>query len=204
MILSWLERATIQLPKQSAMSLQIVKRQFNVTEYNRMAETGILSEDDRVELIEGEIIEMSPIGSRHAACVRRLDALFNRQLAGAAQVSAQNPILLDEYSEPQPDIALLKPRHDFYAEAHPLPSDVWLIVEVADTSIEYDRKVKAPLYAQAGIPEMWLVNLAEETIEVYTQPENGAYQKAGSFARGDSFSSTIFRELRLSVEDILG
>lgn len=186
------------------MSLQIVKRQFNVTEYNRMAETGILSEDDRVELIEGEIIEMSPIGSRHAACVRRLDALFNRQLAGVAQVSAQNPVLLDEYSEPEPDIALLKSRDDFYAEAHPLPFDVLLIVEVADTSAEYDRKVKAPLYAQAGIPEMWLVNLPEEIIEVYTQPENGAYQNRHRFARGDSFSSTTVRELRLSVEDILG
>lgn len=186
------------------MSLQIVKRQFKVTEYNRMAETGILSEDDRVELIEGEIVEMSPIGSRHAACVRRLDAFFNKQLGGVVQVSAQNPILLDEYSEPEPDIALLKPRSDFYAEAHPLPADVLLIVEVADTSVEYDRQVKAPLYAQAGIPEMWLVNLPAEIIEVYTQPENGAYKKHDQFARGGSFTSTIVHELKLSVEDILG
>jgi Uma2 family endonuclease len=190
--------------KQTAMSVQIVKRQFNATEYNRMAETGILSEDDRVELIAGEIVEMSPIGSRHAACVRRLDALFNRRLGGVAQVSAQNPIRLDDYSEPEPDIALLKPRSDFYAEAHPLSSEVLLIVEVADTSVEYDRQVKAPLYARAGIPEMWLVNLPEEMILVYTQPENGAYQSHKQFVRGDSLSSTTIPELTLSIEDILG
>ena len=194
---------TIEI-KQTAMSVQIVKRQFNVTEYNRMAETGILSEDDRVELIEGEIVEMSPIGSRHAACVRRLDALFNRRLGGMVQVSAQNPILLDDYSEPEPDIALLKPRSDFYAEAHPLPSEVLLVVEVADTSVEYDRQVKAPLYARAGIPEMWLVNLPEEMILVYTQPENGAYQNHRQFMQGDSFSSTTIPDLTLSIEDILG
>ncbi|HYY57826.1 MAG TPA: Uma2 family endonuclease [Pyrinomonadaceae bacterium] len=186
------------------MSVQIIKRQFNVTEYNRMAETGILSEDDRVELIEGEIIEMSPIGSRHAACVRRLDATLNQRLGGVAQVSAQNPILLDDYSEPEPDVALLKPRSDFYAEAHPSPSDVLLIVEVADTSVEYDRQVKAPLYARAGIPEMWLVNLPEEMIEVYARPENGAYRSREEFTRGQSLSSTTIPDLKVNVEDILG
>src|SRR2546423_2999261 len=109
------------------MSVQVERRHFKVNEFDRMAETGILSEDDRVELIEGEIIKLSPIGSRHAACVRRLDALFNQRLGGAAQVSAQNPILIDEYSQPEPDVALLKPRADFYSEAHPGANDVLLI-----------------------------------------------------------------------------
>lgn len=169
-----------------------------------MAETGILSEDDRVELIEGEIIEMSPIGSRHAACVRRLDALFNQRLGGAAQVSAQNPVLIDEYSQPEPDVALLKPRDDFYSEAHPGASDVLLIVEVADTSVEYDRQVKAPLYARASIGEMWLVNLQADVLEVYTRPENGAYRDERHLAKGDSVSLTAIPGLTIAVEEILG
>src|SRR5437868_9780751 len=106
------------------MSHQLARRWFTASEFNRMAEAGILSEDDRVELIEGEIVEMSPIGSRHAACVRRLDALFNRMLGEAAQVSAQNPILIDDYSQPEPDVALLKPRADYYSEEHPAARDV--------------------------------------------------------------------------------
>lgn len=169
-----------------------------------MAEAGILSEDDRVELIEGEIIEMSPIGSRHAACVRRLDALFNRSLGGAAQVSAQNPVLIDDYSQPEPDIALLKPRGDFYSEEHPSARDVLLVVEVADTSVEYDRQVKAPLYARAGVVEMWLVNLHADTVEVYTRPENGAYRDRRRFTRGDSILLTGIPGLTVHIEEILG
>jgi len=186
------------------MSVQVERRHFSVSEYDRMAETGILSEDDRVELIEGEIIETSPIGSRHAACVRRLDALFNERLGGAAQVSAQNPVLLDDYSQPEPDVALLKPRSDFYSKEHPAARDVLLIVEVADTSVEYDRQVKAPLYARAGVVEMWLVNLHADVLEVYTRPENGTYRDRKEFARGDSISLTGIPGLTVGVEEILG
>ena len=186
------------------MSVQVERRHFSVSEYNRMAETGILSEDDRVELIGGEIVEMSPIGSRHAACVRRLDALLNRELKGAAQVSAQNPVLLDDYSQPQPDVALLRPRSDYYSEEHPTARDVLLVVEVADTSVEYDRQVKAPLYARAGVAEMWLVNLHEDAVEVYTRPEGGTYRESRQFTRGDSISLTTIPGLAVNVEDILG
>ncbi|MBC7931316.1 MAG: Uma2 family endonuclease [Rubrivivax sp.] len=186
------------------MSVQIERRHFSVNEFDRMADAGILSEDDRVELIEGEIIEMSPIGSRHAACVRRLDALFNRRLGGAAQVSAQNPVLIDDYSQPEPDVALLKPRADYYSEEHPSARDVLLIVEVADTSVEYDRQVKAPLYARAGVVEMWLINLHAEVVEVYTQPDNGAYRDRKQFTRGDSISFSGIPGLTISVEEILG
>lgn len=186
------------------MSVQVERRHFSVTEYRRMAETGILSEDDRVELIEGEVIEMSPIGSRHAACVRRLDALFNQRLGGAAQVSAQNPILIDDFSQPEPDVALLKPRPDYYAEEHPSACDVLLVVEVADTSVDYDRQVKAPLYARAGIGEMWLVNLQDDAVEVYTRPENGTYRDRKRFARGDSISLNALPGLTVGAEEILG
>jgi Uma2 family endonuclease len=169
-----------------------------------MAETGILSEHDRVELIEGEIFEMSPIGSRHAACVRRLDALFNQRLGGAAQVSVQNPVLVDEYSQPEPDIALLRPRADYYAEEHPSARDVLLVVEVADTSVEYDRQVKAPLYARARVGEMWLVNLRDDALEVYTRPENGEYRDRQQFKKGDSVTLAAIPGLTVKVEDILG
>jgi len=189
---------------EESMSVQVERRHFSVSEYNRMAETGILSEDDRVELIEGEIIEMSPIGSRHAACVRRLDALFNRELQGAAQVSAQNPILIDDYTQPEPDVALLKPRSDYYSEAHPAASDVLLVVEVADTSVEYDRQVKAPLYARAGVGEMWLVNLQEDAVEVYTRPESGTYRERKQLTRGDSITLTAVPGLTFTIEEILG
>jgi len=189
---------------EGSMSVQVERRHFSITEYKRMAETGILSEDDRVELIEGEVVEMSPIGSRHAACVRRLDALFNQRLGGAAQVSAQNPILIDDYSQPEPDIALLEPRGDYYSEEHPAARDVLLVVEVADTSVEYDRQVKAPLYARAGIGEMWLVNLQEDVLEVYTRAENGAYRDRKLLKKGDSVTLTAIPGFTVNIKDILG
>src|SRR5919106_2349460 len=116
------------------MSVQVLRRRFTVDEYYRMAEAGILHEDDRIELIEGEIVEMSPIGSRHAACVKRLIGLFSRQVGPeSATLGVQDPIHLGEYSEPQPDIALIHPRPDFYVSAHPGPADILLLIEVADT-----------------------------------------------------------------------
>lgn len=135
------------------MAVQLLKRLFTVAEYHRMAEAGILGEDDRVELIEGEIVGMTPISSRHAGQVNRLVRLFTQRLGGRAILSVQNPIRLGEHSEPQPDVALLRPRPDFYATAHPGSEDVLLVIEVADlsacdaqagTSAAYDREVKPP------------------------------------------------------------
>ncbi len=120
-----------------------------------MAEVGLLSEDSRVELIEGEIIEMSPIGSTHGGTVNRSSKLLHRELDDIAIVSVQNPVHIDDFSEPQPDLALLKPRKDFYSNSHPTPEDVLVVIEVADASVYYDRNVKPPLYARAGIPEAW-------------------------------------------------
>jgi len=186
------------------MSVQIARHWFTVAEYNRMGETGIFSEDDRVELIEGEIIEMSPIGERHAACVDALAELFREQLQRQVIVRVQNPIQLGNYSEPQPDVALLKRRDDFYRRAHPTSQDVLLVVEVAETTLEYDRQIKAPLYAQAGIEELWIVNLADEQIEIYAQPANGAYQSQRQAGRGETINSPGTFNLTLSVDEILG
>lgn len=186
------------------MSVQITRRHFNTAEYYRMTEAGILSEGDRVELIDGEVVEMSPIGSRHAACVDRLNKLLNMLIAEDVIVRVQNPIVIDDYSEPQPDISLLRPRPDFYAQRHPQPTDVLLVVEVADSSTQFDREIKLPLYAQAMLPEVWLVNLPSDTVELYSQPINGAYQISRTLKRGESLVSTAVSNLSLDVAAILG
>jgi Uma2 family endonuclease len=187
------------------MAVQLLKRRlFTVEEYYRMAEAGIISKDERVELIEGEIVAMAAIGSRHAACVDRLNYFLSQRVGGRALVRVQNPIRLDQFSEPQPDIALLRPRADFYAFAHPGPADVFLVVEVADTSAGFDRDVKIPLYARAGIPEAWLVDLTGDYIMVYRKPSVQVYQDVQHLQRGQSLSPEAFPDLIMAVEDILG
>ncbi len=186
------------------MSVQLAKRYFNVTEYYRMAEAGILTAADRVELIAGEIVKMSPIGLRHAACVGRLTELFGRGLNQTAIVWVQNPIQLDEYSEPQPDVTLLKRRADFYAGAPAMPPDVLLVIEVADTTAMSDRNVKVPLYARAGIPEVWLIDLPQDLIEIYAQPADGVYQTQRQARRGEQVTAETISQLMLSVDDVLG
>lgn len=186
------------------MSLQIAKRPFTADEYERMAEAGILTEDDRVELIEGEIIEMSPIGHPHAGRVNRLNQLFNSRAAGAYVVAVQNPVRLDDYSEPEPDVALLRPRRDFYSNAHPTPADVLLLIEVADTSYDYDRYVKLPLYARSGIAEVWLVDLSRGAVEVFTQPSGGEYQSSRTISPGESLAPRQIPQLNVTLADIIG
>jgi Uma2 family endonuclease len=186
------------------MSVQVEKWVFTVDEYHRMSQAGILSDDDRVELIEGEIIKMSPIGKLHASCVKRLNAILNRRVGQFAIISVQDPIQLNEHSEPEPDIALLKLRDDYYSQQLPTAKDVVLIIEVADTSVEYDRNVKLPLYARAGIAESWLANLPAEKVEVHSEPVNGIYQQVRELRRGDSISPEALPTLALKVEEILG
>src|SRR5712691_8613860 len=141
------------------METEVTKKLFTVDEYYRMAEAGILNEDSRVELIEGEIIEMSPVGSRHAACVARAIKLFVTQLGERVLLNAQNPVRLSNITEPQPDILLLKPRADFYSSRHPVGEDTYLVLEVSDTTLRYDRDRKVPLYAKSGVPEVWIEHL---------------------------------------------
>jgi Uma2 family endonuclease len=186
------------------MSVQVLRRRFTVDEYYRMAEAGILHEDDRIELIEGEIVEMSPIGSRHAACVKRLIGLFSRQVGPeSATLGVQDPIHLGEYSEPQPDIALIHPRPDFYASAHPGPADILLLIEVADTSVEYDRGIKIPLYSRAGIREYWIVDLAGESVEVYRDPSPDRYRLIRLLKHGDRIAPEAFPDVEIAIDDVL-
>lgn len=186
------------------MAVQLRRHMFTVKEYHRMAEAGIFGEDDRVELLEGEIVEMTPIGSGHAACVDRLTHLLVERVRGRAIVRVQSPIRLGQHSEPQPDLAVLKPRSDFYAKAHPGPEDVLLIVEVAETSADSDRAVKVPLYARAGIPEVWLVDLTEVRIEVYSGPMPQGYQEFQTVRSGQRLSPRTVPDVELAVEAVLG
>lgn len=151
------------------------KHLISVDEYYRMAEVGLLAPDARVELIEGEIIDMVPPGSRHARTVDHLTRLFILAVGDRAIVRSQNPSRLDRRSEPQPDLALVAPRADEYGESHPEPADTLLIVEVSDSSLGFDRDVKLPLYARHGIPEVWIVDLQHSELHVYRSPHEGRY-----------------------------
>ena len=186
------------------MNGQVARRVFNRAEYHRMGEAGIFSEDDRVELLDGEIIEMSPIGSRHAGCVDQLSQLFSRRLGAKAIVRTQSPIVLNDYSEPQPDISLLKPRDDFYRRQHPGPAEVLMVVEVMDRSADDDRARKVPAYAHARIPEVWLVDLGGDVIDVHRSPAGGTYRDVVRYRRGQRLSIASFPGKTFRVAEILG
>jgi Uma2 family endonuclease len=186
------------------MSRKLAKRWITADEYERMGEAGVFPPDARLELIEGGIYEMSPIGSPHAACVKFLSALLHRLFGENLIVSTQDPIRLNDFSEPQPDVALLCWRDDFYRDAHPTPADVLLVVEVADSTVETDRRVKIPLYARAGIPEVWLVNIPEERIEIYSDPEGESYGQIKRFGRGRRARSRTLEGLSVGVDEVLG
>lgn len=185
------------------MALELKRRLFTVEEYYRMAAAGILAEDDRVELIEGEIVEMTPIGRRHAACVDRLNYLFSQALRDKAVVRVQGPIRLGKRSEPQPDLVLLRWRPDFYASVDPTPADVLLLVEVADTTAGTNRQVKIPLYARNGIPEVWLIDLQQQTITTYLDPSTSGYRTARVVQGNEKLAPTAFPDHLLAASDIL-
>ena len=161
------------------------RHRWTVAKYHRMMETGLLSKADRVELIEGELIAMAPIGSPHGGEVNYLVRCFAPLMAQDKIVLAvQNPVTLPDDSEPQPDIAVLRWRDDFYRKSHPLPENVLLIIEVADTTTQYDRDIKIPLYARHHIPEVWLIDLQQRRLESYRQPEQGEYCQVNFFSKG--------------------
>ncbi len=158
------------------MQAAVKKRLFNREEYHLMGEMGILKEK-HIELINGEIVNMSPIGSKHAAHVDKIVALFSQFIQGKAILRIQSPFVLDSLSEPEPDVMLLQPRKDFYSDKHPGANDISLLIEVAQSSLDYDREVKLPLYASAAIPEVWIVNLQDYVLEIYSHPKENAYAK---------------------------
>jgi Uma2 family endonuclease len=180
----------------------IKKRRFNVHEYHRMAETGILTPDDRVQLLDGEVVVMAAVGSRHAAVVTRLNYLFT-DIGKTHLVRIQQPVRLGEWSEPEPDVSILEPRTDFYDSAHPTPEDTLLVIEVSLSTLRLDREVKLPLYAAAGIAECWIVNLEADRIEVSREPGPEGYGEMQPRSRGESITPVALPEVVVAVDDII-
>jgi Uma2 family endonuclease len=175
---------------------------FNVDQYYRMAEAGILNEDARVELIEGDIIRMAPIGPPHASTVDQLARILTLQ-AGSLVVRTQGPVRLSSTSEPEPDIALLKQKPGSYRDAHPGPEDILLLIEVADTTAGNDRNVKLPLYARYGVPEVWLIDLQAGRLEMYREPSGSTYVRCVRSAPDEVVSPEAAPQIRINLADIL-
>jgi Uma2 family endonuclease len=187
----------------AASTTELKRRLFTIDQYHQMITSGVLTEGDRVELIDGEILEMVAIGSKHGAQVKRLNRLLSGLLESSVLVSVQDPVELGPRSEPQPDVALLRWRADFYETSHPQASDVYLLIEVADSTLDYDRSVKALLYSRSDIFEYWIVNLQDNVIEVHRQPSQSGYQLIQSYQRGIDIEIMALPGLGLTVDRIL-
>jgi Uma2 family endonuclease len=186
------------------MAVDYQRYRFTVDEYYRMAEAGIFDEDSRVELIEGEIIQMPPIGPVHQDSVDSTNVTFVRRFSDVARVRVQGPIRLGIRNEPEPDICLLRIRPEPYRASHPGPDDVLLVVETADTTLAADRRLKLPMYARAGIPEVWLVDLPNDVVHVYREPFEDGYRVIQTLRRGDRVAPLAFPDRELDVSDLLG
>lgn len=185
------------------MEIEATRRLFNVEEYHRMAEVGVLAPDDRVELIEGEVLRMSPMGRLHAACLMRINRILTLAFSGRLVVAPQLPLRLDDYSEPEPDLMLLAWRDDFYASSAPRARDTVLVVEISDTTLDFDRGVKLPRYAASGVCEVWILDLDSNLLRTYGAPSGGSYAVTRALTSGARVSIAAFPELEFEVDDLL-
>ncbi len=181
----------------------VTRHRFTADDVERMVHAGVLRPDDRVELIEGELVDMVPIGWAHQACVDRLTEFFVRRLAGRALVRVQGPLRLSEQSVPQPDLALLRPDETYYAHGGPTAGDVFLVIEVSDTTLAYDRDVKVPLYARHGVPEVWVIDLTGERVLVYRDPGTEGYRVSREERPGGLLEPFRVPGLRVPVAELL-
>ena len=183
----------------------VMRHKLNVDEYYRMADAGILGEDDRVELIDGELIDMGPIGTDHAVTVNGLNKALVMACGDRAIVSVQNPLRLNPLNEPQPDFSVLRPRAgDFRTGERPTPAEILLVVEVSDSSLRFDRKVKLPLYASFGIQELWIVDLVQRQLDVYRRPQQDGYAETASFGPGDTAALWLGSEIKVPLARVFG
>jgi Uma2 family endonuclease len=185
------------------MPVAVTRRRFTADDYQRMGQAGILRAEDRVELIDGEIVTMTPIGSRHCASVDRATRAFVMKAGDSAIVRVQGSVRLDFYTEPEPDLVLLRPRADFYSSAHPGAADILLIAEIAETSIDYDRDVKSRVYARSGVQEYWLADLNENVLTACSVPDGSTYRNVRRHTRGQSLAPQLLPECVVSTEDLL-
>lgn len=188
---------------QRSMAINTPKRRFSVEEYHRLALSGILKEEDKVELVQGEIVEMSPIGPKHASTVTRIVRLLTEIFRDQYLISPQNPIQLGLDSEPEPDIVILKEKADFYATRHPKAEEVVFIIEVADSTLQYDKEVKLALYAQSGIAEYWIVDLQAHQLMIHSFPDGNTYQQLKCFQSGEDVFSTLLPNT-IALVDVMG
>lgn len=186
------------------MAVQLTRRRFSVDDYYAMLRAGILAEDDRVELLDGEIVVMPPIGPEHAETVEDVCDRLSQRLGDRVRVRSQNPVHLGQFDEPEPDLAVVRRRPEGYRAHHPGPSDIILLIEVADTSLSTDRAIKMPLYARAGIPEAWIIDLRQERVLVHREPTPEGYRLISSARRGERLSPLAFPDCELAVDDLLG
>ncbi len=199
------------------MVVQLERKRFTTTDFQQMIDSGILQEGEPYELLNGEVIRKTDypaypfsqativgIGKRHAASTKRINAVLTDRLRGQAIVGVQDPVHLDEYSEPQPDISILKLNPDFYLSEHPKPDEIYLLIEVSDTTLEVDRTVKLPLYAKAGVIEVWIVNLQDAQIEVYRQPIDDTYAVTQIMKVGQMLTIAALPDVTIAVDAILG
>ena len=182
----------------------LAEHRFNVQDYYRLAETGVLRPDARLELLEGRIIERSLIGPPHGGVVNRLSRILHQLAPGHWLVTVQNPLRLGDYSEPEPDLLLLRESPTAYGDRHPRPEDVYLLVEVSDTTLRYDREEKIPAYGRAGVPEVWIVDLNEARVEVYREPNFTGYGSRSIFEPGDTIAPQAFPSAVIQVAELFG
>jgi Uma2 family endonuclease len=185
------------------MAVEVERRLLTVEEFNQIIETGIFHEDERIELINGELIRMAPIGHSHGGQVKRSVRILSGSIGDRALLSVQDPVELPDLSEPQPDVMLLRPRDDDYSRSNPTATDVLLLIEVADTSLTYDRDVKGPMYAEAGIMDYWLLNIVDGQLLVFREPTPTGYASVQALGRGDSVTPLAFPDLTIQVSDLL-
>ncbi|MEO8072501.1 MAG: Uma2 family endonuclease [Acidobacteriota bacterium] len=176
---------------------------FSVDEYYKMIELGMLKDYEKAEIIEGELIQKTPIGNKHSAVVEKLNEILRDRLGKSVSLRNQQPVRFGDYNEPEPDLSVLQRREDFYFEHKPVPKDIILLIEVSDATLKYDRDVKLPLYAEAEVAEVWIVNLVSEIVEVHQKPSVGIYQLTKIFKRGEQVKSEVLPELKLEVDEIL-
>ncbi|MCU0503272.1 MAG: Uma2 family endonuclease [Anaerolineae bacterium] len=190
-------------PERMEPLMSALRRRFTVAEYHQLMDSGIFGEDDRVELIGGDLVMMSPIGTRHAATVKRTNRILGRLFQDRALIGVQDPLQLDDLSEPQPDLTILTPREDDYAASHPTAAEVLLIIEVSDSTADYDRDVKVRAYANAGIIETWLADLSMDWLEVYREPSPAGYKLLRKALPGETISPLAFPDVMIAVGDVI-
>ena len=185
------------------MSIAAELRALSVQDYHRMVEAGILAADERVELIEGQLYRMAAKGTAHSAAVTRIDRVLSRLLAGKALLRFQDPVQLSDFSEPEPDIAVVQIDPLDYEDHHPIPREIFLLIEVADSTLRRDRDLKVPIYGRSGIQEYWIWDVQERCLYVFQEPEQTGYRVQRKLSEQDTVTPLAFPECEIAIQDFL-